>query len=166
MEMKIRQVKAEDAEAMLDFCRAVGGESDNLSFGAEGLPFTVEQERAALAAFDANPRETNLAAVVGETIIGNCHIAPGKRRFSHRAEVSVSVRRPYWRQGVGRAMLTQAIDAARAAGIEVISLEVRTDNVGAIALYRSLGFEEIGLFRKFGKIGETYFDALLMNLYL
>ena len=57
-----------------------------------------------------------------------------------------------------------AIEQAREAGIEIISLEVRADNLGAIALYRSFGFEEIGFFRRFGKIGGAYYDALLMNL--
>ena len=133
---RIRPVGPDDAVAMLAFCRAVGAESDNLSFGAEGLPFSVEQERAALASFAADPREINLVAVDGGEIIGNCHVAPLKRRFVHRAELSVCVRRPRWRQGIGR----------------------------AIALYRSFGFEEIGFFRRFGKIGGAYYDALLMNL--
>ena len=163
---RIRPVGPDDAVAMLAFCRAVGAESDNLSFGAEGLPLTVEQERAALASFAADPREINLVAVDGSEIIGNCHVAPLKRRFAHRAELSVCVRRPRWRQGIGRALMQRAIEQAREAGIEIISLEVRADNLGAIALYRSFGFEEIGFFRRFGKIGGAYYDALLMNLYL
>ena len=86
---RIRPVGPDDAVAMLAFCRAVGAESDNLSFGAEGLPFSIEQERAALASFAADPREINLVAVDGGEIIGNCHVAPLKRRFAHRAELSV-----------------------------------------------------------------------------
>ena len=162
----IRPIEPDDAAAMLAFCRAVGAESDNLSFGAEGLPLTVEQERAALASFAANPREINLAAADGGETIGSCRVAPPKRRFAHRAELSISVRRPRWRQGIGRALMQRAIEQARAAGMEIISLEVRADNLCAIALYRSFGFEEIGFFRRFGKIGGAYYDALLMNLYL
>lgn len=161
---RIRPVGPDDAVAMLAFCRAVGTESDNLSFDAEGLPLTIEQARDALASFAADPREINLVAVDGGEIIGNCHVAPLKRRFAHRAELSVCVRRPRWRQGIGRALMQRAIEQAREAGIEIISLEVRADNLGAIALYRSFGFEEIGFFRRFGKIGGAYYDALLMNL--
>lgn len=61
----IRPVRPDDAAAMLAFCRAVGAESDILSFGAVGLSLTAEQERAALASFAANPREINLAAADG-----------------------------------------------------------------------------------------------------
>ena len=43
-EIKIQRALPEDAQALLDYIRIIGGESDNLSFGAEGLPFTVEQE--------------------------------------------------------------------------------------------------------------------------
>ena len=55
---------------------------------------------------------------------------------------------------------------ARGTGAEVISLEVRSDNDRAKALYRKFGFTSFGVFRKFFKLGEAYFDADYMNLYL
>lgn len=51
-------------------------------------------------------------------------------------------------------------------GAEVISLEVRSDNERAKALYRKFGFSCIGVFEKFVKIGDACFSADLMNLYL
>lgn len=47
-------------------------------------------------------------------------------------------------RGVGRKLAGAAIKAAEARGKQSFRLEVREDNDGAIALYRKLGFREIG----------------------
>ncbi len=49
----------------------------------------------------------------------------------------------YQRRGLGRRMLAQACALATAQGATRVTLEVDTDNVAAIALYRSGGFEII-----------------------
>ena len=48
------------------------------------------------------------------------------------------------RRGLGRWLLLQAMTAARQAGLFSMLLEVRPSNLGALALYRDLGFVEIG----------------------
>ncbi|MBV9336443.1 MAG: GNAT family N-acetyltransferase [Solirubrobacterales bacterium] len=50
-------------------------------------------------------------------------------------------------QGGGRALLAAVQNHARSAGAHKISLEVWTDNAGAIALYAGAGFEVEGLRR-------------------
>ncbi|HEX7195696.1 MAG TPA: GNAT family N-acetyltransferase, partial [Candidatus Limnocylindria bacterium] len=55
---------------------------------------------------------------------------------------SVSVRRPWRRRGLARALLAGSLVAAREAGFTSASLGVDTDSpTGATDLYRSLGFE-------------------------
>jgi ribosomal-protein-alanine acetyltransferase len=49
------------------------------------------------------------------------------------------------RQGLGRALMLTLLGEARRRGITAVFLEVRADNPGAQALYRMLGFEEIGV---------------------
>ena len=65
------------------------------------------------------------------------------------------------RQGVGRALLKMAILTADAMGTDFISLEVRYTNYAAICLYRSLGFEEMGVRRNFYRHPTE--DALIMT---
>ena len=48
-------------------------------------------------------------------------------------------------RGHGRRLLNSLLDKARDAGVDKIFLEVRPSNQHAIALYRSVGFEEIGI---------------------
>ena len=50
---------------------------------------------------------------------------------------------PAWRgQGLGRAAVTLAMQAARAAGIRALLLEVEADNSRAYELYRKMGFTD------------------------
>ena len=42
--IEIREARAEDAKALLTYLRRIGGESDNLTFDNQGLPFTEEEE--------------------------------------------------------------------------------------------------------------------------
>ena len=43
---EIVRAQPEDAAALLDYLKIIGGETDNLSFGPEGVPLDVEEERS------------------------------------------------------------------------------------------------------------------------
>lgn len=60
--------------------------------------------------------------------------------------------------------MEKLIQFAKDIGIEIISLEVRSDNKRAIHLYEKYGFKHIGTFPAFFKIGEEYVDSELMHL--
>lgn len=55
------------------------------------------------------------------------------------------VAQKYQRQGIARRLLTAWIEVMQAQNAERCLLEVRTDNVAAIALYQSAGFTTIAL---------------------
>lgn len=55
----IEQAKPQDAALLLDYTRAIGGETDNLSFSAEGIHINVEREAKQLAEQE-NSRDTVL----------------------------------------------------------------------------------------------------------
>ena len=42
--LEIRKVTASDAKNILEYCKVIGGESDNLTFGAEGVEPLTEKE--------------------------------------------------------------------------------------------------------------------------
>ena len=42
----IREATTEDAKALMEYTKTIGGESDNLTYGSEGMPITLEQEKA------------------------------------------------------------------------------------------------------------------------
>lgn len=162
-----RKAAVEDASALLDFLRVVGGESDNLSFGAEGLPVTVEQEEEFLASLENSLRDRMLLAFDGDILVGNASISAfGRPRFEHRRSIAISVRKDWWGRGIGSGLLERLIVFAKETGAEVISLEVRSDNRRAIALYEKFGFRRFGTYEKFFRLGDEYVGADYMNLYL
>jgi [ribosomal protein S18]-alanine N-acetyltransferase len=66
------------------------------------------------------------------------------------------------RAGIARALLQEALSRARSLGAETAWLEVRPSNTPALALYKSLGFEEVGRRPKYYE--DTQEDALVLML--
>lgn len=64
--------------------------------------------------------------------------------------------------GLGKKLLTSVISEMRESGVNEVFLEVRAGNEGAIALYKSIGFSEIGI-RK-GYYRDNGEDAKLFKL--
>lgn len=167
MDIVIERAAPEDAEEILAYLRTVGGETDNLSFGSEGLPFTVEEEREFLQMQNTMHSAMFVAKRNGR-IVGDASFSGTLRdRMRHRGSLSIAVLKAEWGKGIGAMLLEQIIAFARdTAHAEIISLEVRSDNERAIRLYQKFGFEKIGCFKGFFKINGQYVDFDLMNLYL
>lgn len=168
MAIEIRKALKSDAEELLNLMKTLGKETDNLTFGEEGLPFTVDEEASYIEKINTSKASAMFVALDSGKIVGTAsfygHLVP---RLSHRGEVSVAVIKSHWGLGVGHALLSAAIEFGKtAAGVEVISLEVRSDNDRAIRLYKRCGFEKIGTFKNFLKIEGSGIDFDLMNLYL
>jgi RimJ/RimL family protein N-acetyltransferase len=74
-------------------------------------------------------------------------IHPGHARRGH-ARAAVRLVGPYLRDVFG---------------LRKLILEVRSDNTAALALYRSLGFREVGVWREHHRIGDRYLDVVGME---
>ncbi|CAN7469144.1 GNAT family N-acetyltransferase [Phenylobacterium sp. LjRoot225] len=89
-----------------------------------------------------------------------CRVAAGEMEV-----LTVGVAPAARQQGVGKALMTAALGAARQAGAEAAFLEVAVDNAAAVALYARLGFRRAGLRRGYYDRGEEgRADALVMRL--
>ena len=84
--------------------------------------------------------------------------------MSHRAEFGISVVKSEWGQGIGSALLQKCIMYAKEHAIELINLEVRSDNIRAIHVYEKYGFRKIGTSPAYFKIDGEYYDFDLMVL--
>ena len=168
MDYIIEKAKACDAEAILDFTGKCGAETDNLSFGAEGIPVSVEEEAAFLGSMEQSDTGIFLVARKGTEIIGTAsYSAYTRKRMAHRGQFGVSVKKAYWNHGVGTELLKRLLDFAKnVAGSEIVSLAVRSDNEAAIHLYQKFGFEKIGTFKGYLKINGAFVDCDLMELFL
>ena len=75
---------------------------------------------------------------------------------------NVAVSKTARRKGAARRLMLEIIKRAEVLCIESITLEVRESNIGAISLYKGLGFEELG--KRPGFYDYPTEDALMMKL--
>jgi ribosomal-protein-alanine N-acetyltransferase len=120
----LRPVRPDDAEAILDIDRA-----------AFAMPWLTPQQ----ARGEAGGQTLRvLEQRVPRRVVGYLRLresVPGEGYIS-----DVAVHPAYQRRGLGEALLRWALASFRAQGLERAALTVSTDNGGAIALYRKLGF--------------------------
>lgn len=166
MGITIERAQPEDAGAIIAYMNKVGCETENLSFGSEGYPVSEKEEENIIREKNQSPRNALFLAKKEGVIVGNASIEAFSRRKAHRAEFGISVAKAEWGQGIGSRLLETIIQHAREQQIEVIELQVRSDNARAIRLYQKYGFVKTGVYPKYFKIGDTYVDFDFMNLYI
>lgn len=148
----LRSGEARDAEASHAFILAGMAGYTTLASSAGELSVTLEQHREQLPKMAADTKQLfmlafdNTGAVIGQ--LG--FFAAPKRKMQHHSTLGMMTG-PAWRGvGLGRAMLTAALDwAARDSSLECIRLGVYASNAQAVALYESLGFRTEGVHRQY-----------------
>jgi len=152
MSIIIKRATSADAKALIEYLKQVGGETNNLTFGAEGVPFTAEAEAEYLARMHDSKDGILLLAKEDGKIIGNATLNRLPRRMKHRGDFSVTVLRECWNRGIGGQLTDKIIEYALENAFEIIDLQVRSDNRSAIHLYKKKGFVKTGTHPAFFKI--------------
>ncbi len=89
-----------------------------------------------------------------------------KTGYRHTVENSVYVHHDFQRQGVGRTLMVELIERARAAGLHVMVAGIEAGNTASIEMHRRLGFEEPIILREVGTKFDTWLDLAFMRLVL
>ena len=127
---------------------------------------TVEQVQKSIHSKKDLKNSIIFLGLVKKQIVSIANLSGGKRkRMEHLASLGITVRKPFWRQGIGSEMMKFLIDWVQQFKIiRKINLTVRNDNIGAIKLYEQLGFIEEGLNSRTIQIDEKFYDAIMMGL--
>jgi mycothiol synthase len=141
-EEDLRAVFEADAEAFADHLDATPPtENDYLEF----LDFEWRDESLWQVAWDDDQVAGQIRPFINERENAQFERLRGYTEF-------ISVRRPYRRRGLARALLVQSLAAVRERGMTEAALGVSTENLhGALRLYESVGFERIRLWTTYRK---------------
>jgi len=109
-----------------------------------------------------------LAAERAGEVVGWCALGPYSRRAVYRgvAEVSVYVAQTVRGQGVGRHLLEATIESARAGGLWTLQAGIFPENEPSLALHRRLGFRDVGVRERIGRLDGVWRDVVLLELRL
>src|SRR6266516_2781614 len=88
---------------------------------------------------------------------------PHRPAYSGVAEFSIYVARSARGQGAGRVTLAALISEAEGRGYGKLVSRIFPENEGAIALCRSLGFREVGTYRRHAKLDGMWRDVVIVE---
>jgi RimJ/RimL family protein N-acetyltransferase len=158
----VRPARPGDASALVALAEAVGSEPEGWLI-SESRWRSVADERRYLKAVRNHPDAAVFVAEREGEIVGRLSISRDPHPASrHVADLGLMVAAAARRQGVGTALLDQAVTWAQGAGVHKLELHVFPHNAPAIQLYERFGFVREGYRKQQYRRGSGYVDAVLM----
>jgi len=168
--LEIAEADPNDAAAIIDYLKQVGSETDNLSFGEEGISLTVKEEETFLEKrkdLESFNNKLFVGKVDGKIVSVSGVQGSKRKRLNHNVEFSISVLKEFWNLGVGKHMSEHVLNYCRLTKkIHNVTLQVRKDNEYAIKLYKELGFKKVGTLHNVLEVDGTYYDHELYEILL
>ena len=162
----IRQAEIDDAERLLNCIKTYVPQSAYIPKLEQEIKLTIEQEKEWINSFLTNENSLLLVAEYNDEIIGNIDLTGSRRKImEHTAVIGMGMLKEWKNTGLGTALLKFGIEWAKENTIlELLWLQVYTDNELGLGLYRKMGFEENGIMGNFFKQDGEYFDNLTMTM--
>lgn len=165
----IRSVKESDAQDLINLLNKMGGETDYLSFGENGFPLSLEEEKILIKKQNGTKNNLMLLAEINGKPVGSLSLfSAQKERTKHNGEFGIAVLKNYWGFGIAKLLMDEMINWAKGNGVtRRINLKVCVDNKKAVKLYEDFGFEIEGKLKReiciHGKFIDNYIMSLLIN---
>ena len=161
-EFVIRPAEPDDAKQLVELANEVGSEPEGWLITSSTWRCSAE-ERRYLKSIRRYPHAAVYVAEADGTLVGRLSVGrDGHPASRHVADLGLMVARSHRRRGIGSALLAQAVEWARGAGVEKLELHVFPHNEGAIRLYERFGFEREGYRKRHYRRPDGYVDAILM----
>jgi RimJ/RimL family protein N-acetyltransferase len=159
----IRPAHPRDAGPLVALAEDVSAEPEGWLISDGGWRTVADERRYLRALRRYQDAAVFVAELADDGIVGRLSLGRDPHPASrHVADLGLMVAAGYRRRGIGRALLDQAVDWARAAGVRKLELHVFPHNEAAIALYESFGFTREGYRKEHYRRGRGYVDAILM----
>jgi RimJ/RimL family protein N-acetyltransferase len=170
-EIIIRYPMWEDLDELVRYINKISKEDTYITFSGEAI--SRDEEIAYLTSCFRNMEHGNsviLFAVCGAQIIGTCsvdRVFTHRRRAQHVGSFGITVEKEFRNKGIGFVMAESVINEAKNKmnNLEVITLDVYSENERAIKMYQKLGFKHAGSIPKGLKYKDRYLDDVKMYLH-
>lgn len=165
--IRIRRAVPGDAKALVALAEEVGAEEGRWILGG-GQWRSVADERRYLRTVQRHP---DAAVFVAEDddgrVVARLSLSRDPHPASrHVADLGLMVAAGSRRQGIGTALLEEAVAWARGVGVRKLELHVFPWNEPALHLYEGFGFEREGLRRRHYVRDGVEVDAVLMAYFV
>lgn len=165
-EVLIRQCEIKDAENLRYTVKTYLKDSPYVPKLQEEFKITVEQEEAWIKSLLENKNSLLLVAEYDGKIIGNIDLTGHSRKImEHTAVIGMGMLKEWRNTGLGTVLMQKSIAWAQNNPIlELLWLQVYTENIQGVHLYKKMKFQENGIIKNYFKQNGTYFDVLTMSL--
>jgi RimJ/RimL family protein N-acetyltransferase len=163
VEIRIRRSRLEDAPTFSAAVKAVASEKWYLAT-IDG--YSVDETRAYIQrALDG--AVCQVVAIADDRVVGACDVQRVELKgLSHVGQLGMFVLKDFRGQGIGKKLLIACLAVAKEAALEKVELQVFADNLPAISLYESSGFQREGCKVRSRKWEGRYQDVVMMALWL
>lgn len=162
--MNIRDARFEDLEAIVDIYNStIAGRMVT----ADTKPITVESRHNWYDEHSADHRPLWVAEIDGE-IAGwlSYQSFYGRPAYLATAEVSIYISPDYRRQGLGRILLTKAIDTCPQLGISALLGFIFGQNLPSLDLFERFGFSKWGHLPRVANLDGIERDLIIMGKHI
>lgn len=140
----LRKPRWDDLDGLLDFINSLVNEEAPINRTEEVSRSDQIEFLARRLSSIENGRIIQLVAKEEGKIVGNADVTKLSGRESHVGKLGIGVRSGYRRIGIATKLVEILIRQAKKERLKIILLAVYENNLPAIALYRKLGFKEVG----------------------
>ena len=158
----IRKVTEADAQVLLDIYAPY-----------VATPITFENEIPTVEEFARRIREIAafypyLVCEVEGRIVGYAYAHRQMERAAYQwnAELSVYIDAAFAGQGIGKQLYTRLIELLKQQHVKTLYALITLPNEASIALHRSFGFQEVGVWRQTGDKCGRWHDVMWMDLHI
>jgi phosphinothricin acetyltransferase len=159
-QFEIRKAKAHDATAISAIYNQ-GIDERSATFNTEHVTAKEIREKI-MNSGDKHPTFVATLADSNHIVVGWASISPYSTRacYAGIGEASIYVQKEHRKQGIGKALLQSLINAAVQQGYWKLMGRIFVSNQTSRTLCRELGFKEVGIHEKHGKLNGKWIDVV------
>lgn len=160
--MHIRYARGEDVPAITDIYNA------GITDGKSTFETRLRKRREVATWLKGGGLYPVLVAEQDGQVVGWARLMPYRPRecYAHLAEFSVYLAKSAQGQGIGTRLLGQLLEVAKTCGFNKVVSRIFTFNQASRALCQKLGFREVGIYERHGRIHGQWLDVVIVEKHI